>query len=42
VYQNGNVVLTKNFKRAVPAEMMHIKIAADKLQQQGNLEVNME
>lgn len=41
ITQNGHVVLTKPFKRAVPAEMMHINVQKSKLQHTGDLEVAM-
>lgn len=42
VKQNGRNVLVKAFKRAVPAEMMHVTVKAEKLEQTGDLEVSME
>lgn len=42
VMQNGREAAVHAFKRAVPAEMLHIRIAAGALQRQGDLEVSMK
>lgn len=41
VTQNGEPIVTKPFKRAVPAEMMHVQVKATALHKTGTLEVSM-
>lgn len=42
VKQNGSQIFVKTFKRAVPAEMMHLTVQAEKINQTGDLEVCMK
>lgn len=42
VTQNGRAVLTRKLRKALPAEMLQLPIKADKLDTDGDLEVNVQ
>lgn len=42
VRQNGAEIAAKKMKKAIPAEMIQLKISADRLQREGALEVSVE
>ena len=42
VSQNGREIARKKMKKALPAEMIHIDLKAEKLKNKGDLEVKVE
>ena len=42
VSQNGKEIARKKMKKALPAEMIHIDLKAEKLENKGDLEVKVE
>ena len=42
VSQNGRKIARKKMKKALPAEMIHIDLKAEKLENKGDLEVKVE
>jgi len=42
VSQNGKEVVSKRMKKAIPAEMIQLRVPAEKLEKSGNLEVSVE